>query len=263
MKALLAAGARPSATDSSFLDMKTPLHKAAGQGRWNVCIALLEVDADPNALDASGNTALDVLYLSCPPNTAFDLLPELRARVKRQSDEPTDGISEHHNQQGANAGWRKETSSAGLGDGAIVDWDGAREALKRYGGKHGQTTCPNAAVGAALSNSGGECSIDPPAVAAADVAEEGRNRSHVDLPLGEDSKEDCGVGRTTTEAANESDAMARSDSDNAGIPCGECRLPKVVMVRSFCCGGLLCKSCARELSARRRSCRRCLHSDRK
>lgn len=42
-----------------------------------------------------------------------------------------------------------------------------------------------------------------------------------------------------------------------GIPCGECRLPKVVMVRAACCGALLCKPCVRHLSARRRGCRRC------
>ncbi|CAN0386155.1 unnamed protein product, partial [Hapterophycus canaliculatus] len=115
VQALLSAGASTSAADASFLDMRTPLHKAAAQGHRDVCVALLEAGADPNAHDAAGNSPLDVLVASAPtPPAATGSSPK------------------------ENVGNVPEACSivALSGGGEERDWEGLREALRRYGGCH-------------------------------------------------------------------------------------------------------------------------------
>lgn len=67
------------------------------------------------------------------------------------------------------------------------------------------------------------------------------------------------VDRGTIRSSGDSQGSAAGGmpGDSMGVPCGECRLPKVVMVRASCCGGLICKSCVRNINLRRELCRRC------
>ena len=284
MKALLAAGAKHSTADTSFLDMKTPLHKAAGQGHRDVCVALMEAGADPNTRDAAGNSALDVLDQSSPVLSNAALLST--------SD------------KGGGGGGAEECSTVVLSRGGKQDWGGVREALERYGGYRnirgdtdarddGGHTCdggdgdgvvsargnPCASSGGGLEEAGPEqesVGVLPPIASApreAVVAHAGVGVEGSDEPLAEPTSNTL-AGDTASEVGDALAAPApvssqgelastpRSDpgSMRAGIPCGECLLPKMVMVRASCCGGLVCKPCVRDMCARRHSCRRCRDS---
>lgn len=263
VRSLLAAGAKPSATDSSFLDMKTPLHKAASQGHRDVCIALMEAGADPNACDVSGNTALDVLYLS---SSEYLLSPSIPLKLSPESIEKRrgDGTTAAEDDRRVKINRSGDTRYTGGWYGEAVDWNGARDALERFGGGRQRTFC-RASVGGS-SGGGGDRSKDTrlPAVASAAVIP-----SEGDIPdfqLRGDHQNYGGVIQKTSKGSKEKEVMphvraAGDGNGGAGIPCGECRLSKVVMVRSICCGSLVCKPCMRELSARRKSCRRCRDSD--
>lgn len=257
VRALLAAGAKHSAADASFLDMKTPLHKAAGQGHRDVCIALMEAGADPNTRDAAGNTVLDVLDLASPTlsNAALLLAPQNKG------------------------GGTEACSTVVLSSGEDQDWSGAREALERYGGCgcHGCDGDGSSACGSPSTSSGGleqagpeqESARVPPAVASAPKVAVGTGAG---VGVGVEEFEEasaepticCTRARDTPSEVSSKGHLADtprsdrgSDSMGAGIPCCECLLPNMVMVRASCCGGLLCKPCVRKICARRHSCRRC------
>jgi hypothetical protein len=78
---LLDAGAEINVLDRSLPDHRTPLHKAASQGHEDVVRLLLERGADPDALDAGGNSYMSVMQDS-PPH-----LPPLTSN-NPLSDEP-------------------------------------------------------------------------------------------------------------------------------------------------------------------------------
>lgn len=333
VQTLLSAGAQPHATDASFLDMKTPLHKAADQGHRDVCIALLEAGADPNASDAAGNSALDLLDLSMPPPLESLPRPPGKCGDSRKSSGGLDG--------GISSGRRGERDAACsvvvLAGGEDRDWDGVSEALERYGGRRLRVN-PAAAAAAAHRSASGDGGVDTDTGGGGhdgggeivygltssvrrsddDVSGNTPILGNVDAPqtaidrpsLMEADGAGCSVGRpvdptpprpSSGEENNpNSDGIlaaggghaasrpaggfetvvgestrrvllegARSSSvfldeeggASAGIPCGECRLPKVVMKRAACCGALLCKPCVRHISARRRGCRRCSGED--
>lgn len=320
MLALLSAGAQPHATDASFLDMKTPLHKAAGQGHRDVCIALLEAGADPNASDAAGNSPLDLLNDMSVP-VPSDSLPGMPLEKIGDDGRNSDGV-------GGNTGRGKSDKSDAACTRVVVlsggeegrDWDGVREALERYGGRrlrfdpltlgsvnsggHGgsgdsgtasSVRCSGASDGVvgdttALENVG----ASQPAISHySSSMEAGGAGLSVGRPTdptsprqstckqGDPNADDviaAGGEHATPQPAGNLETVAGENGGgvlvegvpaasafpaggeggaNAGIPCGECRLPKVVMVRAACCGALLCKPCVRHLSARRRGCRRC------
>lgn len=332
MRALLSAGARPSAVDASFLDMKTPLHKAATEGHRDVCIALLEHGADPNACDAAGNSVLDVLSLALP--SAWE---ELSGVQRGRRGGGADGVI---GEQG-----KGDCSVVGFLKGEEKDWRGLCEALERYGGRrrldrgHGlgnsgagdgdgaegprRSDVPSAGGARKCGVTGGvDCEkvrakgIDTPLLSreatasremvnVADLAAE-ESEGALTRQASGDTEADTVVGRVDVDAAcaavasagDESGdvpsvvARARAEcqhdrvaarknsagvmlggtsvdhpitwaadgSESAGIPCGECRLPTVVMVRSACCRGLLCKPCLRDVTVRRIKCRRCRDS---
>ena len=338
MRALLSAGAQPHATDASFLDMKTPVHKAAGQGHRDVCIALLEAGADPNAPDAAGNSALDVLDMSSP--MPFESLPERSGDGDRSSG-GVDG--------GTSSGRRGERDTACsvvvLSGGGARDWDGVRGALERYGGRCLRSNPVSADGGDGVDLDGGhdgggddahgitisdrrsggvsgntiiQENVDASQTVFDDVSgraviHENVETSHtaitqsswmepagVGLSIGgpvdptssrpsgckkgdsnlNDSMAGGGAHATPRPsggleavggektlgillegAPNSSVFPAEEGGASAGIPCGECRLPKLVMKRAACCGALLCKACVRHISARRRGCRRCSGND--
>lgn len=278
MRALLSAGASTSAADSSFLDMKTPLHKAAAQGHRDVCVALLEAGADPNACDAAGNSAVDVLSLSAP--TLFD----------------AEFVSSPRNRgsNSAGGGGTEACSTVILSSGEEKDWGGVREALERYGGRRKV----GKAIGIANGDGGDSCATgrnpgsgssgrregaaaleqesapepSPTPLAwkkahgAPDVCVEGSEgttaRQTRRLSTEVDPRKPSEVGATAAPASASSkgqlvDTPHSEHGGSAGIPCGECLLPKVVLVRASCCRGLLCKPCLRDISARRHNCRRC------
>lgn len=245
--------------------MKTPLHKAASQGHRDVCIALMEAGADPNACDVSGNTALDVLYLSSseyllpppmPPN------PSPESIEKRRGDGTTGGCGEDDRRVSVSE--RGDTSPTVGWYGEAIDRNGVREALERFGGGRQRTLC-RVSVGG--SSGGGrdrsKYACRPAVASTAAIPFEG---GVPDFQAGGDHQNDGGVVQKPREGSKQKEVTphvrAAGDGDGgAGIPCGECCLSKVVMVRSICCGSLVCKSCMRELSARRKSCRRCRDSD--
>lgn len=68
---------------------------------------------------------------------------------------------------------------------------------------------------------------------------------------------DVEKGTTSSSGTSRASAAGGMPGTSIGVPCGECRLPKVVMVRASCCGGLICKPCVRSINLRRESCRRC------
>lgn len=254
MRALLSAGASTTAADASFLDMKTPLHKAAAQGHRDVCVALMEAGADPNACDAAGNSALDVLSLSAPSLSA-------------------EGVSGPRNKDSGGGGGTTEACSIVVlsSGGEEKDWGGVREALVRYGGcrKLGEAIGSGNGGGGgggeggrdsgAYSNSGASSSSGGREAAAAAALEQERappapNRAGaIATPASASSKGQQQQQQLVDTPRSEHG----SSSTSAGIPCSECLLPKVVMVRASCCGGLLCKPCVRDICARRHSCRRC------
>ena len=131
MRALLSAGAQPQATDASFLDMKTPLHKAASQGHRDVCIALLEAGADSNASDAAGNSPLDLLNMSLPmPSESLPGPPGKGGDGNRYSGGVRGGTGSDRSDESDAA-----CSVVVLPNGEDRDWDGVRDALERYGGR--------------------------------------------------------------------------------------------------------------------------------
>lgn len=263
VRALLSAGARPSAADASFLDMRTPLHKAAGQGHREVCVALLEAGADPNSRDAAGKSALDVLDDAAPASS---------------TTESESG--------GGGGGGAEACSIVVLSSGAERDWEGTREALERFGG---QRKDKEAAAG--RGDAGGDragCCEDAdgggagPVVAAPLPSPVVSSPSASKQVLGADagtrgceetlagagamrtsSRESGGKSRAVIAVAAPAPGALKgqpkdgTSASAVGIPCGECNLPKVVMVRASCCGGLLCKTCSWEICARRDDCRRC------
>lgn len=303
MQALLAAGASPSATDASFLDMKTPLHKAAGQGHRGICVALLDAGADPNACDAAGNSVLDVLSLASPP-------------VCKHDGGGRDIESSGNNPRGAGVG-NETCSVVVLSKGEKSDWNGVRSALQRHGGRYQRSNARDSetsyrndtprtdngseegsnrdifsSVGGKNGNTGGCESIDAtlisrfggtateenfdiarPTLASACVSSSSGSKGE-DGRLGTVDRADS-AGNVTPLAAQSGEQHRHSGTttvrnplfidssrsegggEEAGMPCGECRFPKVVMVRASCCGSLVCKSCARDMSARRHCCRKC------
>lgn len=335
--ALLSAGAQPQATDASFLDMKTPLHKAAGQGHRDVCIALLEAGADANASDAAGNSPLDLLDMSLPMSSAsMPGPPGKGGGGNRDSGGVDGGIGSGRSNESDNT-----CSVVVLSNGGDRDWGGVREALERYGGRrlrfdpvapgsaggdddggddatsggHGGNgdggdsargtagsarCCPSASdcvsggtaiqgnVDASRSVVARSSSMDAGSAALssgrpADPTSKGLSGCKKEQPNADDIVTAGGAHATPQPAGNLETVAGESgrgglvegvpavDSTfspaggeggtSAGIPCGECRLPKVVMVRAACCGALLCKPCVRHLSARRRGCRRCSGDD--
>lgn len=64
-------------------------------------------------------------------------------------------------------------------------------------------------------------------------------------------------GRISSSRTEGAGMGAGGEREIVGIPCTECLLPKVVMVRALCCRGLICKPCVRGINLRRQSCRRC------
>lgn len=329
--ALLAAGAQPQATDASFLDMKTPLHKAAGQGHRGVCIALLEARADPNASDAAGNSPLDLLDMSLPmPSASIPGPPGKSGDGHRDSGGVDGGIGSGKSDERDTA-----CSVVVLSSGEDRDWGGVREALERYGGRRSRfdPVAPGSAGGGHdgvdTTTSGGHggigegdsahgsagsarcCSGASDGVSGGAIIQDnvGASRSVIarSLSMEASSASVSGGRRADSTSAGPSgckggDPQAEGTSSasgthatpqpagkletvagesgrgglveevpavrrfspaggegnaSAGVPCGECRLPKVVMVRAACCGALLCKPCVRHLSARRRGCRKC------
>lgn len=343
VRALLSAGALPQATDASFLDMKTPLHKAAAQGHADVCLALLEAGADPDARDAAGISALDVLALASPDSE--ERLPtELETELgDRDAGRSGANSGKANRYSGPGRGSKMHTMGALLHDERGKGWTATREVLEHHGGhkinsrrnfadmKSGSratvgngddaTNCSRAGsenrrgserldsqrtVLAAeilpssfLQANGGRETVvtcSSPGTANNDGAREtgprerdmerdrgeiGSVRTACDPHFASSPKESnrdvfdpsrrrCGQSdeHPHVSASKSPVVSARVDAalgtgidgergDNACIPCGECRLPKVVMVRARCCGGLVCKSCVRDMSVRRRSCRRC------
>lgn len=248
MRALLSAGASTNAADASFLDMRTPLHKAAAQGHRDVCVALMEAGADPNACDAAGNSALDVLSLSAP----------------NLSD--TEGVSSPRNKSSGGGGGTGACSIVVLSSGEDKDWGGVREALVRYGG------CRNLGKAIGSGNGGGGGGGDSSAHRNSGPNNSGEREGAAALAQDRAPPAPNRVDAIVTPASASSTAQQpvdtprselRSSSTSAGVPCGECLLPKVVMVRASCCGGLLCKSCVRDICARRHHCRRCRDSARR
>lgn len=287
VRALLSAGASTTAADTSFGDLRTPLHKAASQGHREVCVALMEAGADPNACDAAGNSALDVLCLSAP------ILPDA-VPAPSPHNEGSSGA--------AGGGGSEACSIVVLSSGAGKDWGGVREALERHGGRrhmharvaglgnvgsggggdhHSEASSgcidPGArssgrekesasvlSVEPVVQTAGAELGVREPEGAALPGQERSctKNRSGVDAAAELASTPSQGQLGAVSVAVTEGVVLERAvdktpRSGGGGVPCGECLLPKVVMVRTTCCGGLICKPCARGICARRQSCRRC------
>lgn len=321
VKALLCAGAEPSASDASFLDMKTPLHKAVDQGHEDVSIALLEAGANPNACDAAGNSPMDIVVLSSPPaaSGSSDIQRTDSARLGAGASDSCD-VS-HTGQE--RCGFSVQANEK--------DWSRLREVLERYGarccrdssskdssggfngsvdvaqvaGVSGEHESWRQPVQTRSSNNGADdldenkakysiivdalssrttVFVDPktesgccPSDAGAgdndfpaEVARKKKNNilaidqsadvTPATLPLKHQTDafthDGDGAGRGPIDTA-QSEAGEGGSGGSVGVPCGECRLPKVVMVRASCCGGLLCKHCIRDISIRRCKCRRC------
>lgn len=239
--------------------MRTPLHKAASQGRRDVSVALLDAGAEVNALDAGGRSPLDTLVLSAPHSVHGDA---------------ADG----------------------------KDWKGTQEALLRCGGGHSAVDLsggcggesarrfakvgvegPGASTGVPSGTGDGlnKTSASPPELL-------GLGSGSVDLDdmrsidprrlgprqetVGDTSVETVdgrasdtatsGLGTAQRRSVVGGQPGAKGGDGGAGIPCRECRLPTVAMVRGSCCGGLLCKSCQRKLRFGRRPCRLCRDASR-
>lgn len=222
--------------------MRTPLHKAASQGHRDVSVALLDAGAEVNALDAGGHSPLDTLVLSAPHSVDGDA---------------TDG----------------------------KDWKGTQEALLRCGGESARRFANNVGVEGPRASTGvpsgsgdglNTTSASPPellSLGSGSVNLDDMRNSDPSRPrqetVGDTSVEkiDGRVGGTATSESGPSTAQRRSvvgeqpgakgGDGGAGIPCRECRLPTVAMVRGSCCGVLLCKTCQRKLRFGRRPCRLC------
>lgn len=225
----------------------------------------MEAGADPNARDAAGNSALDVLDLSAAA------LSDAAAHLSSPDGE------------GSGSGGAEACSSTVVSsNGREQDWNGAREALEGRGGRRklGESEGARGDDGGPGSDGGDRgARVPPPPIASASEESAG-----AETGVGvEGSKEVlaelatcCSLkapGRPSEVGAAAAPAPASSNgrlaggtppsdhgSRSAGIPCGECLLPTMVMVRSSCCGGLLCKPCVWKICARRHSCRRCRES---
>lgn len=254
--------------------MRTPLHKAASQGHREVCVALMGAGADPNACDAAGNSALDVLSVSAP------ILPDAAPVPSSHSE----GSGAAGDGGGSEACSIVVLSSSGAGK----DWGGVREALERYGGRRMRARVEGSGNvgGSGGGNHEDEASgrekgrasvLAADSVVQAAGAELGVWESEGALPGQERtcpkrSGVDAAAELASTPLEGQVGAVSLAGtkgvvleravgstprSEGGGVPCGECLLPKVVMVRTTCCGGLICKPCARDICARLQSCRRC------
>ncbi|CAM9984426.1 unnamed protein product [Ectocarpus sp. 4 AP-2014] len=286
VRALLSAGASTNAADTSFGDMRTPLHKAASQGHREVCVALMEAGADPNACDAAGNSALDVLCLSAP--ILPDAVPAPSPRSEGSSGAAGGGGSEacsivvlsggagkdwggvrealerHGGRRRMHARVEGLGCSSGGGDHEDAARSGSIDSGARSSGREKESASvlsPEPVVQAA----GGEMSVREPEGAALQQQERSctKKRSGVDAAAELASTPSRGQLGSVSVAGTEGVVLERAvektprSGGGGGVPCGECLLPKVVMVRTTCCGGLICKPCARDICARRQSCRRC------
>ncbi|CBJ30948.1 Chain A, Crystal Structure Of A Designed Full Consensus Ankyrin [Ectocarpus siliculosus] len=289
VRALLSAGASTNAADTSFADMRTPLHKAASQGHKEVCVALMEAGADPNACDAAGNSALDVLCLSVP--ILPEAMPARSPHSEGSSGAAGGGGSEACSivvlSSGAGNNWggvrealerhgglrRMRARVEGLGNagsGGGGDHQGeAGSGCIDPGARSSECEKESASVLSAepvVQTAGAELGVREPEVAALPGQETScsKKRSGVDAAELASTPSQGQLGAVSvagTERVVLERAVGKSPRSGGGggggVPCGECLLPKVVMVRTTCCGGLICKPCARDVCARRQSCRRC------
>ncbi|CAM9988610.1 unnamed protein product [Ectocarpus sp. 8 AP-2014] len=291
VRALLSAGASTNAADTSFADMRTPLHKAASQGHREVCVALMEAGADPNACDAARNSALDVLCLSAP--ILPDAVPAPSPHSEGSSGAAGGGGSEACSivvlSSGAGKDWggvrealerhggrrRMHARVEGLGNagsGGGGDHQGeAGSGCIDPGARSNGCEKESASVLSAepvVQAAGAELGVREPEVAALPGQHTSctNKRSGIDAAAELASTPSQGQLGVVSVAGTEGVVLERAvgksprsggGGGGGGVPCGECLLPKVVMVRTTCCGGLICKPCARDICARRQSCRRC------
>eukprot|EP00903_Cladosiphon_okamuranus_P016649 g15352.t1 len=270
VRALLAAGANSSAADTSFLDMKTPLHKAAAQGHRDICIALMEGGADPNTRDAAGNSALDVLDLSSPAFSDAALLSTSQNNgggggtgacsstvvLSRGVKQDWSGVREALERHGG-------CRSLGGGNGARNDGgdgrscDGGGHGDGGHGDGVGSASRNRSASGGALVEAGPELECTPvppptPAIASASMeaiqtdadavvdvegSEEtlARPSSFRNQALAAPSKVDAVASPAPLSSKGQvaNTSQSGNGSRSAGIPCGECMLPKMVMRKMF------------------------------
>lgn len=315
---MLSAGADPGAPDTSFLDMRTPLHKAADQGHREVSIALMGTGADPNTHDASGASPLDVVMTSATRGMYTSSARSSKGSEGRGEHSPTSNLA----------------VALGSNLGAGRDWGGVQIALEQHGGRRSRACSSSVAVNVecaegdavqvrsecslgyskALSGASGKLvigertasggTIDTPQMLASDsvqrseptdyvseggtFVDQGRNlgskeaipevlMARVGQEICKASGNNDGVHSISTLPAQQQEYShgiditrvtthtkgnqgSRISAEGTGVPCGECRAPVVTMVRSSCCRGLLCKSCARSMRIRREVCRQCRDS---